>query len=167
METRGHIIFILFILAILLIAPVTAAFPASITNATTTQFADKSYIPWEYEVVIIAMGLCCWGLMKYIEELEVLFGFLAIIVFGVAAYFAAYMAKIESNVLVDSTTGVVTVMYSQYITPQPILQVVLVVCFLFAIVAEVYVVFLREADKKLESTNFVDAEGVRRGKADE
>jgi hypothetical protein len=167
METRGHIIFILFILAILFVAPVMAAFPASITNTTTTQFADKSYIPWEYEVVIIAMGICCWALMKYIEELEVLFGFLAIIVFGVAAYFAAYMCRIDSNVLVDSTSGAVTVMYSQYITPQPILQVVLVVCFLFAIIAEVYIVFLREADKKVETTNFVDAEGVRKGRADE
>lgn len=139
----------------------------NITDITSVAFAGQNYIPWEYEAGIILIGFLCWLLMKYMEDLEVVFGFLAIIIFGIAAYFAAYMAMIENNIIVNTITENVTVVHTQYVTPQPILQIFLIVCFLFAIIIEVYVVFLRQADKKLESSNFVDADGIRKGRKEE
>jgi hypothetical protein len=57
----------------------------------------------------------------------------------------------EVFTVVDMTTGMTTVLYTQFVTPQPILQIILVVCFIFAIIMELYVVFLRESDKKLDA----------------
>jgi hypothetical protein len=92
--------------------------------------------------------------MKYFQELEVIFGFLAILAFGAAAWFAAYMSIDRVFTIVD-TTGATTVLYAVQVTPQPVLQVVLIVCFLFAIVAEVYVVFLRTADTVTEKQSLL------------
>lgn len=138
------------VLLVLLVCPVTAYIANSssvITSYTDTQFANQQYIPYQYEVMLIGLGVACWVLMKYVADLEVLFGLLAIIVFGAASWFAAYMSINEVFTLVDMTTGTTTVLYTQFVTPQPILQVILVVCFLFAIVIEAYVLFLRSADK--------------------
>ena len=100
--------------------------------------------------MLIGLGVMCWILMRYAQDLEILFGLLAIIIFGSAAWFAAYMSINEVFTLVDMTNGETTVLYTQFVTPQPILQIILVVCFLFAIIIELYTLFLREADKKLE-----------------
>jgi hypothetical protein len=115
---------------------------SSVTAAVDTQFLPTTYIPYQYEFLLIGMGFLCWALMRYAPELEVLFGLLAILIFGASAWLAAYMC-IE-NVFYDGTE----VMYSQLITPQPILQLILVVMFLFAIIIEVYVMFLRKADEE-------------------
>ena len=146
-------LFILGILLLLLIAP-TSAYIANasgvMTSYTDTQFANQNYIPYQYEMMLIGLGVMCWILMRYAQDLEILFGLLAIIIFGSAAWFAAYMSINEVFTLVDMTNGETTVLYTQFVTPQPILQIILVVCFLFAIIIELYILFLREADKKLE-----------------
>ena len=146
-------LFILGILLLLLIAP-TSAYIANasgvMTSYTDTQFANQNYIPYQYEMMLIGLGVMCWILMRYAQDLEILFGLLAIIIFGSAAWFAAYMSINEVFTLVDMTNGETTVLYTQFVTPQPILQIILVVCFLFAIIIELYTLFLREADKKLE-----------------
>ena len=146
-------LFILGILLLLLIAP-TSAYIANtsevMTSYTDTQFANQNYIPYQYEMMLIGLGVMCWILMRYAQDLEILFGLLAIIIFGAAAWFAAYMSINEVFTLVDMTNGETTVLYTQFVTPQPILQIILVVCFLFAIIIELYTLFLREADKKLE-----------------
>lgn len=147
---------ILGLLLLLLVVPSSAYIANSssvLTSYTDTQFANQQYIPYQYEIMLIGLGVACWFLMRYAPDLEVLFGLLAIIIFGAAAWFAAYMSINEVFTLVDMTTGTTTVLYTQFVTPQPILQIILSVCFLFAIVIELYVVFLREADKKLEAAN--------------
>jgi hypothetical protein len=142
------------VLLVLLACPVSAYIANSssvITSYTDTQFASQQYIPYQYEILLIGLGVACWVLMKYAQELEVMFGLLAIIIWGAAAWFAAYMSINEVFTLVDMTTGTTTVLYTQFVTPQPILQVILVVCFLFAIIIEVYVLFLRSADKATDN----------------
>lgn len=146
-------LFILGVLLLLLIAPASAYIANTsevMTSYTDTQFANQNYIPYQYEMMLIGLGVMCWILMRYAQDLEVLFGLLAIIIFGAAAWFAAYMSINEVFTLVDMTNGETTVLYTQFVTPQPILQIILVVCFLFAIIIELYTLFLREADKKLE-----------------
>jgi hypothetical protein len=146
-------LFILGVLLLLLIAPASAYIANAsgvMTSYTDTQFANQNYIPYQYEMMLIGLGVVCWILMRYAQDLEVLFGLLAIIIFGAAAWFAAYMSINEVFTLVDMTNGETTVLYTQFVTPQPILQIILVVCFLFAIIIELYTLFLREADKKLE-----------------
>jgi hypothetical protein len=132
--TFAKILVCMILLMGLIIVPASAA--------VDTQFLPSTYIPYQYEFLLIGMGFLCWALMKYAQELEVLFGLLSIIIFGASAWLSAYMC-IE-NVFYDGTT----VMYSQLVTPQPVLQIILVVCFLFSIIGEVYVWVLRDADKK-------------------
>lgn len=117
---------------------------SSVSATLDTQYLPSTYIPYQYEFLLIGLGFLCWFLMKYFADLEVVFGIVAIIIFGAASWLAAYMC-IE-NVFYDGTT----VVYTQLVTPQPILQLILIVCFLFAVIAEVYVLFLRAADKKTD-----------------
>jgi hypothetical protein len=129
-----------------------------ITSYTDTQFANQNYIPYQYEFLFIVLGLVCWAFMKYNAELEVLFGLLAAILFGMSAYLAAYISIDDAITVIDGTTGETTILYTQLVTPQPMLQIFLTVCFLFAIIIEIYILFLRTSDKT------VDAEGTgRRG----
>ena len=146
-------LFILGILLLLLIVPASAYIANTsevMTSYTDTKFANQNYIPYQYEMMLIGLGVTCWVLMRYAQDLEVIFGLLAIIIFGAAAWFAAYMSINEVFTLVDMTNGETTVLYTQFVTPQPILQIILVVCFLFAIIIELYILFLREADKKID-----------------
>ena len=141
-------ILICLLVALFLMSPVSAYIANSssvVTSYTDVQFKSSSYIPYQYEALLIGFALICWVLMKYIQDLEVIFGFLAILAFGAAAWFAAYMSIDRVFTIVD-TTGATTVLYATQVTPQPVLQVILVVCFLFAIIVELYVVFLRQAD---------------------
>jgi uncharacterized membrane protein len=117
---------------------------SSVSATIDTQFLPSTYIPYQYEVLLIGLGFTCWFLMKYFSDLEVVFGLAAVIIFGAAAYMAAYMC-IE-NVFYDGTT----VTYTQLVTPEPVLQIILIACFLFAVIIEVYVLFLRTADKKTD-----------------
>lgn len=122
---------------------------SSVVLQSASYLHDTGYTPNEYVYVIILIGFAGWVLMTYNKELEVLFGFLSILSFGAAAWLSAYMT-IESSDFVVNGTQIVYV-HSQVVTPQPILQIIMVVCFIFAILAEIYVVFLRESDKKLDA----------------
>ena len=146
---------IVLLIGLLLVSPVSAFIANSssvVTSYTDTQFSNPTYIPYQYEIVLICLGVACWILMRYYQDLEVLFGLLSIIIFGAAAWFAAYMSINEVFTVVDMTTGGTTILYTQFVTPQPTLQIILVVCFLFAIVAEIYVTFLRTADTKIDKS---------------
>lgn len=144
------------ILLAFLICPVTAYIANSssvITSYTDTQVGNQNYIPFEYELFLIGMAFFCWVLMRYAQELEILFGLLAIIIFGASAWFAAFMSKNDAITIVDGTTGGTTILYTQFVTPQPMLQIILVVCFLFAIIIELYVWVLRDSDKTIDAGN--------------
>jgi len=144
----------LILLALLLTLPVSAYIANSssvITSYTDTQVGNQNYIPFEYELFLIGMAFTCWFLMKYAQELEILFGLLAIMLFGASAWFAAFMSKNDAITIVDGTTGGTTILYTQFVTPQPMLQIILIVCFIFAIIIEMYIWVLRDTDKKIDA----------------
>ena len=121
---------------------------STVVLQSTSYLHDAQYMPAEYVYALILIGFIGWALLCINKDLEVLFGFLSIISFGASAWYAAYMTIETSGVVVVGTT--ITYVHSQILTPQPVLQIILVVCFIFSILAEIYVVFLREADKQLE-----------------
>jgi len=121
-----------------------------VTSYTDTTFLPPTYIPYEYEIALVAFGCFMLVLMRYFSELEVLFGLCAIIVFGAAAWLAAYVAKIDVFTMLDPVTNETTILYTQLVTPQPMMQVILVVAFLFSVIAEIYVMFLRNADRETD-----------------
>jgi hypothetical protein len=127
---------------------------SSVSATTDMQILETTYMPYQYEMLFIVIAFSGIALMKLYQELEVLFGLIGILSFGVAAWFAPYICFVETFVIANST-GVET-LHTQVVTPQPVLQVLLVVCFLFAIVAELYVLFLRDADKILDSTQLIE-----------
>jgi hypothetical protein len=150
------------IVLILLLTLVCLPASAYIANSSTvlesyvsTQFLNQNYLPYQYEILLIAMGFTCWVLMKYHQELETMYGMIAILIFGASAWFAAYMSMIDMVTLVDPADNTTTILYTQLVTPQPTLQVILIVCFLFAIIIEIYILFLRGADKSLDSQGLV------------
>lgn len=143
------------VLLVLLGYPVSAYIANSssvITSYTDTQIGNQQYMPYQYELFLIGMAFACWVLMIYARELEILFGLLAIIIFGAASWFAAYMSFNDAITIVDGTTGGTTILYTQFVTPQPLLQIILLVCFLFAIVIELYIWVLRDSDKAIDAS---------------
>ena len=144
-----------FICGLVLLALLVCPVSAFIANDTDMHFKSPTYIPYQYELFLIGMGIACWFLMKYFNDLEVLFGFIAILIFGATAWLAAYISVDNTFPVVHTHTGVTTLIYTTQVTPQPILQIILVVCFLFAIIAEIYVVFLRESDKTIDKQSLV------------
>lgn len=123
-------------------------------SATTdTQILDTTYMPYQYEILFIVVAFFSLALMKLYQELEVLFGLIGLISFGIAAWFAPYIAFVETFVLTN-TTGT-EILHTQVVSPQPILQILLIVCFLFTLIAELYVLFLRDADHILDSANLI------------
>jgi glucan phosphoethanolaminetransferase (alkaline phosphatase superfamily) len=126
-----------------------------VTSYTDSEFAGTQYMPYQYEVLFIAIGFFCLVVMKYCQEIEVLLGLLSLIAFGIAAWFAPYICITDVFPVVDNTDGTTTVLYTQYVTPEPILQMFLVLCFLFAVIATIYVTFLRQADQVLDNAELI------------
>jgi len=149
---------VLLLLLMVMCVPVSAYIANSsgvIESYTDTRFANQNYLPYQYEILLIAMAFSCWVLMKYHQELETIYGLIAILLFGAAAWFSAYLSIIDMVALVDTSDGTTTILYTQLVTPQPVFQVILIVCFLFAIIIEIYVLFLRGADKSIDSQGMV------------
>jgi len=125
----------------------------SIISATplssTMYLHDSNYMPIQFLFLFIAIGFISWYLLSINKDFEILFGITSIFGFGVALWYSAYVTLETSEVAIVG--GVATYVYSQVVAPQPVLQVVMVVCFLFSIIITVYITFLRDTAKKLES----------------
>jgi uncharacterized membrane protein YccC len=103
--------------------------------------------------MFIAIGFICWYLLTINKELEILFSLVSVISFGLSAWYSAYITSESSAIVIMD--GVATSVYSQVVTPQPALQIMMVVCFLFSIVITIYVWLLRDADKKTDSQSLM------------
>jgi len=124
---------------------------SDIILSSTSYLHDPNYIPAQYVLIFIAIGFLCWCLLSYNKELEILFSLVSILSFGAAAWFAAYMTVESATIIVKD--GVATSVYSQVVTPQPGLQIIMIVCFLFSIIITIYLLFLRDADKKMDASS--------------
>jgi len=126
---------------------------SNVLLSSNTYLHDPSYIPSQFFWMIVIMGFTCWFLLSYNKELEILFGLLSVICFGAATWFAAYITSEASAI--TTIDGITTTIYAQTIVPQPGLQIIMVVCFLFSIVIVLYVWILRETDKKMDSQSIM------------
>lgn len=154
--------FISFILILLLCSSVSAFIANSstvMTSYTDTQFSGKNYMPYQYEILFIAIAFICLIGMKINQEIEVLLGIISTIAFGVSAWFAPYLCIYDVFTVVDNRDGSATVLYTQFVTPEPILQVLMIVCFLFSFIYLIYVIFLRDADKGMSASDIINNRG--------
>ena len=126
---------------------------SSVTLLSSTYLHDPNYIPSQYFLLLVIMGFVCWFLLSYNKELEIIFSLISVIAFGAAAWFAAYITTEASAITVID--GVPTTVYAQVVVPQPGIQIIMVVCFLFSIVITVYVWMLRDMDKKTDAQSLM------------
>ena len=125
-------------------------------NQTVTLFASASYFPEHYFFLIIAIAFVALIASKYYTDIEVLLSLIATIAFGISSWEASYVFTDEvSTAITNATSGELTTVYVQIVHPSSVLQIFLVVCFLFSLITTIYITFLRNADK------VVDAEGAR------
>jgi hypothetical protein len=110
---------------------------------------DSNYIPFEYEILFIALGLFCLIVSRVYESAEDIFAASAIVPCIMATWFANYMAIERTSTVVIS--GVVTIVNTQIITPSAYLSVMMAIVTICAILNGYWVFFMKGADKKTET----------------
>lgn len=109
---------------------------------------DQNYMPREYVILIILLGIIFWILAIATDICQDLFSILAPCFFGAATWYCGYMTK-ETLSIVINTLRVYTV-HSQIITPEPVLQLLCFLLTVFSALSAVYVIFLRGVDKQTD-----------------
>lgn len=149
----SYIFKILALLTCLLAISVPAsALVTNLTNPSTEIVSnsflhDSHYMPVEYVYALIIIGLACLILSRVIESAEDILSIGAIIPIGLSAWFANYMSVEQ----VDVTQGIAgpIVVNTQIVTPSPYLSIVMVVFFILSFVNLIWLLYLRDADRKV------------------
>lgn len=141
-------IFIILIVAVMIVAPVTATItPVSANGSSTVSSSykhDSNYMPFQYEAILIAIGLSCLAISRIFKAAEDIFAIIAVLPLGLSAYFANYMSMDSTYVAVVS--GVVTTVNVQIITASPYLSYVMDIATLAAVFNILWVFLLQPAD---------------------
>ena len=149
----------LFALILITIAPAAAI----VTNNTANQayydngvtlisgsyLHDSNYIPKEYVILMIMIGLIFWALSVSTPVCQDLFALMSPCFFGAAAWYSGYMAKDQMTV-VTSADGTIYPVYTQIITPEPALQILCLIATVFTVLSAIYIIFLQNPPNPLK-----------------
>lgn len=148
-------IFLTSIASLLTISSVSAVISnvsvSSSTSLITNSFLhDTHYMPAEYVYVFILIGLGCLAASRIYESAEDILSIGAVIPLAMSAWFANYMT-FERNGFAVTATGT-SIVNTQIITPNIYLSITMVVFTILAILNLIWIFYLKNADKKTEST---------------
>ena len=148
---------ILTLISLFFISPVSAlitnntANPAYYSNGVTLisgSFINQAgYLPVEMVYFIAVLGIIFWICSMVSPICEDIFCLITPVPFAIAAWYAAYMTRDQMTIVVNN--GVIYPVSTQIITPDPTLQIVMTACLVLSILSGIYIVFLRDTDKKL------------------
>lgn len=136
------------VIAMLLALTICPSVLAATTSTTTVADWDGN-MPYNIYLLFVVIGFGTLILMKYNQEIEVLLGCCSTLAFGIVMWYSAYISNTDVFAMV-AADGSMDIAYSNIVTPQPVLQVFFGVCFLFAMIYTIYVMFLRKADSELD-----------------
>jgi len=120
------------------------------TLITNSFLHDSNYMPAESVYVFIIIGLGCLAASRIYESAEDILSIGAVIPLAMSAWFANYMT-LERNGFAVTTTGT-SVINTQIIAPNIYLSITMAVFTILAILNVIWVFYLKDADKKTEST---------------
>lgn len=112
---------------------------------------DPNYMLWEYECILIAIGLVCLAISRIWESTEDIFSIIAVIPLAMSAWFANFMAMEKTTTVVAA--GTITIVNTQIITPNPYLSAVMLIAMFCGIANVIWVFFMKEADKATSGSN--------------
>lgn len=120
---------------------ITSVSAEVLTNYSGTQVAPSMYIPWEYVAVVALIGIVCLIASQMFEDIRVILGMISTMAFVFCTWGAGSMAVISSFTVIDQLTGESEVHLMTAATPQPMLQLLFGVLFLFSLVLTGYMWF--------------------------
>lgn len=152
-----------FLVLLLISSPVSAL----ITNNTANEayysnnvtlisgsFVHQAgYLPMEMVYFIAILGVIFWICSVVSPICEDLFSLITPVLFAIAAWYSAYMTREQMTIVINN--GVIYPVHTQVIIPDPTLQLAMLGCMVLAILSGIYIVFLRDTDKKLETNTKV------------
>lgn len=127
-------------------AIITNVSPGGTSVVSNSYLHDPNYMPWEYECILIAIGLVCLAISRIWESTEDLFSVIAVVPIAMSAWFANFMSMEKTTTVVAS--GTITIVNTQVITPNIYLSAAMSIATLAAIVNVVWIFVFKDADKK-------------------
>ena len=106
---------------------------------------DENYMRFEYEVLLIAIGIICLVLSRAIEVAEDILSVAAVIPLAVSAWFANF-TTFESVEVIGSQ-----VVYAQVVAPNAFLSVAMLVLTIGSIINVIWIFVLKSADQKTDT----------------
>ena len=134
---------VLVLLATLL-QPVSAVITPVTANSTlysSSYVHDYSYIPAQYEYVLVIIGLASLAISRIWKDADDIFSIGAVIPLAMSAWFANYMT---SESIIASPTN--TVVYTQIIIPNIYLSITMLVFTIAALLNVYWIFFLQPSD---------------------
>lgn len=112
---------------------------------------DTWYIPVQFWYMLIIIGLGSLLVSKW-EPAEDMFAPIAFMALAESAWYANFVAF---DVVGEYTTGsgVYNLAYTQVITPQPVISVMLAICTFFSLLNVYYIYFVKPNVRVLDSTS--------------
>lgn len=136
----------LLAIAILLVMPVGGAITNISVNDSSfvshTYKATENYMRFEYEVLLIALGVACLAISRAVKDAGDIFAVAAVIPIAMSAWFANY-TTFESVEVIGTQ-----VVFAQVVTPNPYLSIAMGVMTLIAVVNVIWSLLLKPVDSK-------------------
>ena len=108
---------------------------------------QPGYLPVEMVYFIAVLAVIFWICSVVSPVAEDIFCLITPVMFMISAYYSAYMTIEKITIVVND--GVIYPVHTQIIIGDPLLQLGLIACFALSILSGIYIVFLRDTDRKL------------------
>ena len=151
--------FFLALLCLIVISPVsalitnntanTAYYQNNVTLISGSFVHQPGYLPVEMVYFIAILAVIFWICSMVSPICEDIFSLITPVLFLISAYYSAYMTIEKITIVVMD--GVIYPVHTQIIIGDSLLQLALVGCFILSILSGIYIVFLRNTDKKLST----------------
>jgi hypothetical protein len=151
--------FFLALLCLIVISPVsalitnntanTAYYQNNVTLISGSFVHQPGYLPVEMVYFIAILAVIFWICSMVSPICEDIFSLITPVLFLISAYYAAYMTIEKITIVVMN--GVIYPVHTQIIIGDSLLQLALVGCFILSILSGIYIVFLRNTDRKLQT----------------
>jgi hypothetical protein len=149
----------LALLLLIIVSPVSALITNNTANAAyytnnvtliSGSFVHQpGYLPVEMVYFIAILAVIFWICSMVSPICEDIFSLITPVMFLISAYYSAYMTIEKITIVVMN--GVIYPVHTQIIIGDSLLQLALVGCFILSILSGIYIVFLRNTDRKLQT----------------
>lgn len=124
----------------------TAYYSEGVTLISGSYAHDAGFMPEDYVKVLIFLGIICWILSIAAPVCQDLFCILTPGFFGASTWYAGYMTKETLSVI--TTTSGTSIIHTEIITPEPVLQLLLLAATIFSLLSGIFIVFVQPSRER-------------------